>query len=160
MSTIDLLVVHHTASPRATTFADVKRWHLARGWRDIGYHVGIRQPADDVAVEVATLRPHDGDSELEPWEYGAHARGVNSHSLGVVVVGNYSEGELPPVMRSALVEVLAGLCAVYGLAPDAVVGHREVTGAATACPGDLIDLDALRSEVVARLRPLSTELGS
>ena len=40
MRKIDKIIVHCTATPegRHTTVEDVRRWHLDRGWSDIGYH--------------------------------------------------------------------------------------------------------------------------
>ena len=40
MKEINKVIVHCTATPegRHTTVKDVRRWHLDRGWSDIGYH--------------------------------------------------------------------------------------------------------------------------
>ena len=40
MRKINKAIVHCTATPegRHTTVEDVRRWHLDRGWSDIGYH--------------------------------------------------------------------------------------------------------------------------
>ena len=152
MSKIKLLAVHHSASPRATTFEQIREWHLARGWRDIGYHRGIRQASDGHQVQVQDLRPHDGDADLDTWEYGAHVKGSNAHSLGVVLVGNYSTEPVPPAMWSALIECLAGWCYVYGLDPyDAVSGHNEAATNPTECPGRQVDMVLLRFQVYKRL---------
>ncbi len=162
---LELLVLHHTASSRKTTFAQIREWHVnGNGWKDIGYHRGIRQPTARRQVEVEDLRPHDGDGRLESWEYGAHARGKNSLSLGLVLVGNFSQEPVPPLMYSAAVETLAAWCFAFALDPwHAVRGHREIASTATECPGLLLDCELLRWDVadrLAKLRDLAARLGA
>jgi hypothetical protein len=42
---------------------------------------------------------------------------------------------------------LVAFCLTLRLGPDDIVGHRELEGAATECPGGLVDLDAIRQRV-------------
>ncbi|GEM_PF-1348971 len=80
---------------------------------------------------------------------GAHARGWNARSLGVVLIGHLDLG--PPTARqwASLVHACARLCQRHGLPASAIRGHREV--AASRCPGAHLDLSRLRGEVGARL---------
>ncbi len=41
---INLIVLHCSATPqgRDVTVADIRRWHLERGFADIGYHFVVR----------------------------------------------------------------------------------------------------------------------
>ena len=52
MRKIDKIIVHCTATPegRHTTVEDVRRWHLDRGWSDIGYHFLIYLVVEGQAV--------------------------------------------------------------------------------------------------------------
>lgn len=36
LETVKYLVVHHAASSDTTTIEDIRRWHKAKGWTDIG----------------------------------------------------------------------------------------------------------------------------
>ena len=144
------VVVHHSASPRSTTVEQIRAWHRARGWRDIGYHRLLRQPSADL-VEVLNGRPFDADSDWEPWEYGAHSEGENSSSVGVCCIGDFSVAAMPQAMRVLLVGELASICRQFGLTSEAVRGHREMPGAATECPGKLVSMSAIRADVRAAL---------
>ena len=52
----------------------IKRYHLSKGWLDIGYHFVIKQ---DGTIELG--RP------LE--KMGAHCKGHNKHSIGTCLIG-------------------------------------------------------------------------
>lgn len=68
---------------------EIRRWHKARGWLDVGYHWVIRR---DGTVE-------QGRSE---WEVGAHARLHNLHSIGICLVGGLDEDMKPTSRYSSL----------------------------------------------------------
>ena len=57
--------------------AIIRKWHLARGWRDIGYHFVIRS---DGEIEIGRT--------LEC--IGAHCKGNNSNSIGTCLIGKES----------------------------------------------------------------------
>ena len=40
MRPIDSIIIHCSATPEGKHFtaADIRRWHKAQGWSDIGYH--------------------------------------------------------------------------------------------------------------------------
>lgn len=78
MRLITKLIIHCAATPPDMDIgvAEIRQWHLARGWSDIGYHFVIRR---DGTVERG--RPVA--------RKGAHcaARGGNTASIGVCMVG-------------------------------------------------------------------------
>ena len=119
---IDLLVIHHTASPRTASVEEIARWHARRGMKGIGYHHVIG--ADGV------LRP---GRELE--RPGAHARGYNLHSIGLCVVGDNTRPE--HAWQDAQIESLLLYVQWFRtFFPRALVlGHRDLAGASTRCPG-------------------------
>lgn len=147
MSKVTAIVVHHAAAPRSTTVETIRGWHKAKGWRDIGYHYLLRQPTDGADCVLSMGRPHDLDGEWESWEYGAHSQGENSHTVGICLIGNFETEEAPAEMWDLLVQQCASLCVTFGLDADAVKGHREMPGAATACPGKHVRLPMLREFV-------------
>jgi len=144
MGNVTAIVLHHTVTAKDATRDDILAMHKARGFRDVGYHWLIR---DAEQVEIIAGRPTDGDGSLDPWEYGAHSKGENSHTIGVSMMGNYSISPPSPNLWVNTVTWISKLCQQYNLPSSAVKGHREMPGAATECPGTFIDLDLLRAAV-------------
>jgi len=80
MNSIQYLVVHCADTPddRDIDAAEIHRWHTEeRKWSGIGYHAVIKR---DGTIENG--RPI--------YWAGAHAKGHNSHSLGVCLIGRIS----------------------------------------------------------------------
>jgi len=148
--TIDAIVIHHADAPRATTVADIRKWHMAQGWRDIGYHYLIRHPLDGSA-SLHIGRRHDLNDKWEPWEYGAHTKGHNSRTMGLCLIGQHSRYAPTPESLDVLHGWLVALCLRFGLTADDVRGHREMSGTATECPGKSTDMDAIRERLRAAL---------
>lgn len=117
------IILHYTATPSGVDFntEDVRTWHIKRGFADIGYHFLVRLGGD-----VERGRPVD--------IAGAHAKGHNADSIGVCYVGG-GEGEdtRTPEQKAAIARIIDSLRTVFG--PMPVLGHRELPGAATLCPG-------------------------
>lgn len=119
MRVIESIIVHHTATPPSTTVDEIRQMHMARGWRDIGYHYLI----DHAGVL------HDGRPVAQ---VGAHCRGYNEHSIGVALIGTFTTWfEVPGAQRLALERHLHALARLYF--PVTVWLHREL--ADTICPG-------------------------
>ena len=131
MNRIDRLVIHHSASGRGTTVAQIRKWHIERGFNDIGYNYVITgQGKLRVGRPVPTT--------------GAHAKGVNSTSIGVCVVGDNTKPnrEWTPVQIATLEELVQACKLLW---PGIVVcGHKDVMRPGyTSCPG--LDVAALLS---------------
>ena len=125
MRTIKEIIIHCSATPEGKDFTvqDIKRWHLNRGFRDIGYHYVIYR---DGSV-------HTGRSVAQA---GAHCQKHNAHSIGICYIGGLAmNGKTPKDTRTeaqkvAIVQLLKDLHNRY---PSATVhGHRDF--AAKACP--------------------------
>lgn len=125
---IKYLIIHHTATARdKTTFSAVKRYHVSKGWGDIGYHYFI----------TADGKVWPGRSEDT---IGAHARSSNMNykSLGICLTGNFMK-EVPTYEQlQSLHDLLLKLMKKYKISRENVLGHREVPKSATACPGDFL----------------------
>jgi N-acetylmuramoyl-L-alanine amidase len=123
MRSINLIVIHHSASPLSTTLADVDRWHRERGFDRVGYHFLIE--ADGV---LRRGRPLD--------VVGAHAKGRNTGSIGICVAGDNTKfgSEWTPAQKVTLRSLVETLTTIY---PDSDVrGHRDVMPPGyTECPG-------------------------
>ena len=78
MRKIDEIIIHcsATAEGRNFTVEDVRRWHKARGFVDVGYHYLVYL---DGSVHVG--RPLA--------QVGAHCLGHNAHSIGVCYIGGW-----------------------------------------------------------------------
>lgn len=122
---INEIIVHCSATPEGKDFTvtDIKKWHLARGFSDIGYHYVIYR---DGSV-------HTGRDESK---IGAHCTGHNSYSIGVCYIGGCAaDGKTPKdtrtdAQKTALVKLLKELKSRY---PKATIhGHREYAN--KACP--------------------------
>jgi len=124
-SATDSIVVHCAATrpDQDIGTAEIRAWHLARGWRDIGYHFVIR---------------HDGTVERGRPEaaVGAHVRGHNARSVGVCLIGGLDDTGTPAASFTGRQwDALAGLVeALRRRYPGAaVVGHRDLDPG-KACP--------------------------
>ncbi|PZT91980.1 N-acetylmuramoyl-L-alanine amidase [Sphingomonas sp.] len=124
---ITSIAVHCTATREGQPFhvADVRAWHKAQGWNDIGYHFLV---ALDGTIEIG--RPKA--------QVGAHVAGHNAKSIGIVYVGGVAkDGRTPkdsrtPEQKAAMVDLLRVLKAAH---PGAVIqGHRDYPKVAKACP--------------------------
>lgn len=116
---VDYLVVHCSATRagQPKTAADIRRMHLERGWKDIGYHYVIRL---DGVVEK-------GRKDDRP---GAHVEGFNSRSLGICLIGGLdaagkAANTYTPAQLSALADLLRTLRARYPVAE--ILGHRDLS---------------------------------
>lgn len=150
MRTISRLVIHHTAAS-ATAWpwsaivldhtSDGYTWKgkelTGRGWSAVGYHFGV-DPDGTV---------HEG---RDPSIVGAHAKGANSDSIGIAMVGKYSDASPPPeALLDALADLVEELLDEHGLTLNDVYGHREVGTTHTECPG--VSPDWLREELKTRI---------
>lgn len=124
MRQIKEIIVHCADTPegRDDKAADIKRWHKAQGWSDIGYHYII-----DIDGTIEPGRP------LET--AGAHCTGHNANSIGICYIGGCDKDMKPKDTRTdeqkaALLLLLKYLVAKY---PGAkIYGHKDF--AQKACP--------------------------
>lgn len=104
---------------------DIRRWHIQRGWADIGYHYVIKR---DGTLENG--RPPD--------QIGSHVQGFNARSVGICLVGGLDDKTWKPADNftaaqwKTLTSLVARLVKIY---PDAkVLGHRDFPAVKKACP--------------------------
>lgn len=119
------IIVHCSATPEGKDFtvSDIKKWHLQRGFSDIGYHWVVYRDGT-----IVSGRPESVS--------GAHCTGHNSISIGVCYIGGCaSDGKTPkdtrtPAQKDALIKILKSLKSRYAKA--SIHGHREFAN--KACP--------------------------
>jgi len=126
----DKVIIHCSATPNGRDFdvEDIRRWHLDRGWRDVGYHYIIKR---DGTIQMGRVET----------EIGAHVRGHNTNSLGVCLIGddNFTFDQY-----ISLDSLYLDIYLRHGIGPDYVFGHYEFTDQKT-CPN--IDMDHLRTRL-------------
>ena len=136
---IRYIVVHHSLTkdgPRLSWPA-FRRYHIhERGWRDVGYHLGIDNYEGYYEVLIG-----------RPWTMvGAHAPGRNLDSLGICIIGNFDEAPPPPDQWNAAIKLVSWLTIQLHISVGRVIGHREATKNRT-CPGKYFDLNEFRRAV-------------
>jgi N-acetylmuramoyl-L-alanine amidase len=119
-----MVVIHCSATKEGQFFNadDIDRWHKARGWSGIGYHIVILL---DGTVEYG--RPLH--------TIGAHTRGINYKSFGVSYIGGVdangkAKDTRTEAQKKSLIAVIDALKKDYeGIT---VHGHYEFSN--KACP--------------------------
>ena len=124
----DFIAVHCSATRPSMDVGvvDIRKWHRAQGWEDIGYHWVIRRNGKLEKGRAENL-------------VGSHVRGFNAVSIGVCLVGGVAqddftkaENNFTPAQFATLRELLANL---KGRFPQAVIqGHRDFPKVAKDCP--------------------------
>ncbi|MEA2508700.1 MAG: hypothetical protein QOG21_782 [Actinomycetota bacterium] len=177
---VQQLFVHHTAGtnfdphPKATMRAIYYFHTKVRGWCDIGYNFVIG-PDGTVyegrwARNYSPWETHTSESRSGLGVMGAHVRGFNAGSIGISLMGNFSQIRPPAAMRTSLAALLAWEADRHHLkplqwhtyrSPDSgvrrrlpyVAGHRDA--GSTDCPGSYLyaDLPAIR-------RQTATDIGA
>lgn len=109
----------------AEKVAEIRRWHLANGWKDIGYHCVIDRDATVLAGRAKTV-------------IGAGVAGHNSGVIHVCLIGGHGSAETDSfsdhfthaqdVTLGQMIDAISSRTQI-----ERVSGHNEY--AAKACPG-------------------------
>jgi hypothetical protein len=147
---IDSLVLHHTYRPNTSQYSGgatieaIRKYHLSKGWRDIGYHVLVGpdgriwpgRPLDWTGAHALVEKP-------DMLKLFGSTSYLNNFSVGVCAIGDYESEEPSALLVAALREVLPALAQRFGIGEERLFFHRQVS--ATACPGKNFDPDTVRS---------------
>jgi len=154
------IVIHHTA----TSFGDaaiVTRWHIGRGFDEMGYHflIGNGTNSGDGQVEVGTRWPKQ--------KWGAHTKSpdnrFNDFGIGICLVGNFDLTYPTSAQMRSLDRLVAYLMKTYHIPPERVLGHNDCKS--TDCPGKHLNVAVVRRAAVAILAtdgvifPVQRQLG-
>jgi len=141
------IVIHHTATDigKATL---IHSNHQDRGfWNGLGYHF---------LIDNGSLGKGDGQIEVSPrWikqQKGAHCKvgGMNDMGIGVALVGNFDEGLPTAKQMESLARLIRELTHYYRIPAKNIVGHGDVPGARTDCPGKRFPWAELQRLLAAR----------
>tara|TARA_R110001632_G_C11350460_1_gene418356 strand:- start:2848 stop:3282 length:435 start_codon:yes stop_codon:yes gene_type:complete len=125
MRTIENFIIHCSATPegRDVTVDTIRRWHLKRGWSDVGYHF--------ICLLDGTIKKGRPQEKI-----GAHTKGKNNHSIGICYIGGmdenmeHSKDTRTEAQKKSLVRLLLNLKSEHC---DAVVNsHKDFSN--KACP--------------------------
>lgn len=157
-------IVHHTVT--ATNESNpigrmraIYEFHTAgRGWSDIAYNFVVDGAGRVYEGRRGGSGAPDGEDGSGRGVIGAHAKGHNAGSVGIAMLGTYTDGRILPTEAAldAVAAVVAWKFGPRGIDPraaGALVGHRDVV--ATGCPGDGLyhRLPELRHRAQARIVP-------
>ena len=126
MRKINKIVIHCSATPeqREVSLETIRKWHLQRGFNDIGYHYVI-----DLQGGVHIGRPIE--------KIGAHFSGQNRCSIGICYVGGMSKDmkkakdTRTQAQKDSLIKLMHEL--IYKYNKDMTIhGHNEYAN--KACP--------------------------
>ena len=111
------IVVHCSATKDGVDYGmeDIKKWHLQRGFKNIGYHFVIKL---DGTIEIG--RPLD--------KVGAHVSGYNSGSIGICYIGgltkdNKASDTRTDKQKKSLLELIELLKKYINI--KEIKGHRD-----------------------------------
>lgn len=132
---INELIWHCAATPEGKDFtvADIRAWHKARGWSDIGYHFVVYRDG-----RIMLGRPIG--------QIGSHVAGRNTGTIGACYIGGVSADGKHAVdtrtgpQRGAMLWLTEQLLAKFPTIKK-VSGHNEY--AAKACPSFDVRKDPL-----------------
>ncbi|MEO8084898.1 MAG: N-acetylmuramoyl-L-alanine amidase, partial [Ardenticatenales bacterium] len=161
------LIIHHTVTQNdpvdpAAVMRAIYYFHaVTRGWGDIGYNFLIDHRGNVYEGRFGGER----DGKISQ---GGHALQFNTNSIGIALLGTFTDVRPPALSESALVSFCAAKAFRYHVDPQAgvtllgtrfahgLMGHRDALPGHTACPGDAAyaRLDAVRIGVAALLREL------
>ena len=130
MTPITRITVHHTAldftdAAPAVVAAELRQLQSnhQEKWADLGYHFVI-DPGGTIweGRELQYQGAHEGV-------------GLNQGSIGICLMGNFDEQDVPRAQLAALTDLLGACCARFGLQRADIKTHREVRPEPTECPG-------------------------
>ncbi|CAN5242358.1 hypothetical protein BH24ACT1_BH24ACT1_02010 [soil metagenome] len=142
---IGRVIVHHTVTatqepdPAARVRA-IYHYHVGgNGWSDIGYNFVVDGAGRIYEGRSAGGGRHDGEDSSGRGVIGAHAAGHNTGSVGIAVLGTYTDDGVTPseAALDAVTAIAAWKLGPRGIDPMAsgvLIGHRDVV--ATGCPGN------------------------
>lgn len=126
------IIIHHSATDEGSSLS-FHHAHLDRGFeKGVGYHF---------VIDNGTKGKIDGQIEVSPrWikqQEGAHCRAddMNTRSIGICLVGNFNYERISRKQKDSLVYLVNRLRRYYKIPLYRILGHGQVPGARTDCPG-------------------------
>jgi len=138
------IIIHHSATDEGSALHFHFAHHLRGFKRGLGYHF---------VIDNGTRGKEDGHIEVSPrWLKqldGAHckASGMNKKGIGICLVGNFNKVRIPKKQMNSLLHLVNSLRKYYRIPLKNIMGHDQVFGAKTECPGKNFSLDKLKKQL-------------
>jgi hypothetical protein len=114
------IIIHHTATPPTVTIERIAQFQVQKGLPGITYHICITANGQVYQTQPLTLT-------------AAHAGQDSRDSVGVCLVGDFSQSPPPQPQLEAAASALAQVAARLSLSIDQIFGYSEI--ARTQSPG-------------------------
>jgi len=137
------IIIHHSASDEGNSL-NIYKAHRSKGWDTVGY---------DFVIDNGSLDKADGQIEAAPrWVKqldGAHCKAadMNSKGIGICLIGNFSQDGVSQKQMDSLVYLVDMLRDYYNIPSQNILGHGQVPGASTECPGKKFPYQKFFSEL-------------
>ena len=127
MRKINKIIIHCSATPqnRKVSVNTIRKWHLQRGFNDIGYHYVIHLDG-----KISVGRPIE--------KVGAHCAYENRGSIGICYVGGMTKDMKKPkdtrtqAQKDSLIKLMHEL--IYKYNKDMTIhGHNEYSNKSCPC---------------------------
>lgn len=142
------IVIHHSAGDYAT-IPFLQEVHRERQSGDpidaIPYHYVVGNGNGLRMGEIAS----DFRQELNLWGTHVSANNMvkNFLGIGICLVGNFEETEVPARQFEALVSLTKSLMRDFDIAPENVDFHGKIQGESTKCPGKNFPYERFRKAI-------------
>jgi len=126
------IIIHHSATDEGSALS-FDKYHRSRGWKNLGYHF---------VIDNGSYGKQDGQIEVSPrWikrQDGSHCKAgrMNCKAIGICLVGNFNTEKVSEKQMSSLVYLVNILEKYYDIPIRNIMGHGQVKGAKTECPGN------------------------
>lgn len=137
------IIIHHSATDEGSALS-FDKYHRSRGWENLGYHF---------VIDNGSYGKQDGQIEVSPrWikrQNGSHCKAgrMNCRAIGICLVGNFNTEKVSDKQMSSLVYLVAILKKHYDVPIRNIMGHGQVKGAKTECPGNNFPWDSFYSKL-------------
>lgn len=132
LSGITTLTIHHTVSPPDRSISSIAAYHVdSNGWPGIGYGYVIKDTGAIFQTNHLETKSYHAGSSAAPGD-------ENEISVGISLQGDFTNAAPPQAQQDAARALVSYLS---GFLPNvtAVLGHRQMPGAATQCPGNTFE---------------------
>ncbi|NQS90438.1 N-acetylmuramoyl-L-alanine amidase [Patescibacteria group bacterium] len=138
------IIIHHSATDEGSALHFHIAHHLRGFKRGLGYHF---------VIDNGTRGKEDGHIEVSPrWLKqldGAHckASGMNKKGIGICLVGNFNKERISKKQMDSLLYLVNCLRKHYKIPLKNIMGHNQVFGARTECPGKNFPLSEFKKQL-------------
>jgi N-acetyl-anhydromuramyl-L-alanine amidase AmpD len=138
------IIIHHSATNDGDV-SSLSKLHLKRGFNNgLGY---------DFVIDNGSNGRQDGQVEISSrWikqQNGAHCKAsrMNYKGIGICLVGNFEEKKVSEKQLESLIYLVRTLKEYYRIPDKNILGHGQVRGAKTKCPGQFFPWEEFKSRI-------------